>query len=409
MSRRKTTETQKAFYNYLPAGLPKLSVGAKVMLGWIIYSYGTDFAAENGYIFKSNLELAGEIGYDESYIKKLARELVVKGLITTKRGNRTKEGVFASEYYLSEDMKQKINYIQKIKDMSELNPNKGELNLCMGELTKNIEDLTLIINELKGELNELKNEVKTLKSKNLFPPEPDIDVTNYCSYTSILDKAFLASDENDNSNLNCNDRNSDDNSFNEMVSDARKDFNLEKQNFITEIFRQLNYNIDQLYKAKEEILISHYNNQLSEIFNKAKEKKDWFNQKQWKKLDLILDGYLRLTEAKDKYLNHVRIKKETNDTVSDIEHDSEGSRQDDFKYFTKEELAEYVLDTCEKFENYDQWDRNVTKVFEEKYGKRCFMGGDDDATKIFVKMTSWANKYYLKTKNLATGVASESV
>ena len=101
------SQEQKELIALLPDGLPKMTDGAKLVLSNIIYWYGTDFAKENGYVFRSDSDMVKDTGIGRNTVGKKIRELETKGFF-----DKVKRGVFGdrtngTEFYLTEEMKEK--------------------------------------------------------------------------------------------------------------------------------------------------------------------------------------------------------------------------------------------------------------------------------------------------------------
>lgn len=101
----KLTEEQRELIALIPKAIRKskeYTDATKLVLGQIDFMHGTDFAEVNGYVFCSNDKMSEETGVSVSQVKRVVKILVNEGLITTQRGNRTKEGKEASKYWLTD-------------------------------------------------------------------------------------------------------------------------------------------------------------------------------------------------------------------------------------------------------------------------------------------------------------------
>ena len=190
MHKKKFSDSQLELVALLPQELPAMTDGAKLVLANIILWYGTEYAKENGCIFRTNQDMMKdcEIG-SESTIIKAIKLLENLGLVTSKRGKRNE----ASGYRLSDEMLQKINFKpNETNSQSEVINSQSEV---INQLIEQNKHLTLIISELQSEVKRLSEQVETLvkKSKCSTDAESDTD-KNY--YKSILTNGLLTNMEN---------------------------------------------------------------------------------------------------------------------------------------------------------------------------------------------------------------------
>ena len=197
MHKKKFSDSQLELVALLPQELPAMTDGAKLVLANIILWYGTEYAKENGCIFRTNQDMMKdcEIGSENTIIKAI-KQLENLGLVTSKRGKRNE----ASGYRLSDEMLQKINFkpnetnsqSEVINSQSEVINSQSEV---INQLIEQNKHLTLIISELQSEVKRLSEQVETLvkKSKCSTDAESDTD-KNY--YKSILTNGLLTNMEN---------------------------------------------------------------------------------------------------------------------------------------------------------------------------------------------------------------------
>lgn len=188
--KKKLSEKQQELVALLPEGLSKMPNGAKIVLGFIILRYGTDYAKKYGYIFRSNKQLMQDTGLTEPTVIASVRKLELLGLISTIRGKRDTDGSFASYYYLSDDMKEKINFSLCTKingDNTKINTkiNEGITKINVEGLFDKIKCLELKIKQLEEENTILKDEVILAKKKFYF--STDIDIEPELNIKSIPD------------------------------------------------------------------------------------------------------------------------------------------------------------------------------------------------------------------------------
>lgn len=188
--KKKLSEKQQELVALLPEGLSKMPNGAKIVLGFIILRYGTEFAKKYGYIFRSNQQLIQDTDLSEHTIISSVRKLEMLGYITTIRGKRDKDGSVASDYFLSDEIKKKINFSlcteingDNTAINTEINKNNTEINVS--GLFDKIKCLELKIKQLEYENTKLKNEVISVKKK--FYCSTDIDIEPELKIKSIPD------------------------------------------------------------------------------------------------------------------------------------------------------------------------------------------------------------------------------
>lgn len=188
--KKKLSEKQHELVALLPEGLPKMPNGAKIVLGFIILRYGTEFAKKYGYIFRSNQQLTQDTDLSEHTIISSVRKLEMLGHISTIRGKRNKDGSMASNYFLSDEIKKKINFSL----CTEINGDDTKINTAINEdnteiniegLFDKIRHLELKIRQLEAENTKLRDEVISVK-KNFYC-STDIDIEPELKIKSIPD------------------------------------------------------------------------------------------------------------------------------------------------------------------------------------------------------------------------------
>lgn len=172
--KKKLSEKQQELVALLPEGLPKMPNGAKIVLGFIILRYGTEYAKKYGYIFRSNKQLMQDTDLTEPTVIASVRKLELLGLISTIRGKRDTDGSYASYYYLSDDMKKKINFSLCTKiNGDDTKINEGITKINVEGLFDKIERLELRIKELEEDNLKLKGEVILAKGKFYFSTDTE--------------------------------------------------------------------------------------------------------------------------------------------------------------------------------------------------------------------------------------------
>lgn len=170
MPRAKLTQQQMELIALLPKAIKQskdFTNAQKLVLGQIDLQDGTNFSAENHYVFSSNVDLMKNTGIaSENTIIKAVKRLVNAGLIKTRRGYRKKgEKGIASEYILTD----KYYELQGRENPHKQGCNKDCNNIIA--TTPSVEALQQEINKLREEIQFLKNECQ----KSYCSPEPDID------------------------------------------------------------------------------------------------------------------------------------------------------------------------------------------------------------------------------------------
>lgn len=156
----KFTKEQKELLALLPNKIRKsdeLTDSAKLVLANIIFGFGMDKAKENGYVYKSDDDMANDCGISKSTVGVAVRQLEINNHIEVKRGKRGKRGE-ASEYRLTEKSNLKSNF-----QIAE----KSNFQVFENELIK-----------LKNEIIELKIELSKSNLKSNTDTDIDTDIIN---------------------------------------------------------------------------------------------------------------------------------------------------------------------------------------------------------------------------------------
>lgn len=106
MPRIKLTQQQMELIALLPKAIRKskdFTNAQKLVLAQIDLQDGTDFSAENHYVFSSNERLMEKTGINSKHtVIDAVKKLVNEGLIETRRGYRRKGENMASQYVLTD-------------------------------------------------------------------------------------------------------------------------------------------------------------------------------------------------------------------------------------------------------------------------------------------------------------------
>lgn len=177
------SQEQKELIALLPDGLPKMTDGAKLVLSNIIYLYGTDFAKENGYVFRSTDDMLKDTGISsKTTLSRAIRQLTLLGLMTVKSGSY--ESRTANEYRLSDEMLEKIGFNQSVLMGTHMGTHNQ--NEVIRQLIDENKSFRLSINELTEQIKVLAETVKTLEKNFMCTTETDTEIekNNYSTGTS---------------------------------------------------------------------------------------------------------------------------------------------------------------------------------------------------------------------------------
>lgn len=177
------SQEQKELIALLPDGLPKMTDGAKLVLSNIIYLYGTDFAKENGYVFRSTDDMLKDTGISsKTTLSRAIRQLTLLGLMTVKSGSY--ESRTANEYRLSDEMLEKIGFNQSVLMGTHMGTHNQ--NEVIRQLIEENKSFRLSINELTEQIKVLTETVKALEKNSMCTTETDTEIekNNYSTGTS---------------------------------------------------------------------------------------------------------------------------------------------------------------------------------------------------------------------------------
>lgn len=185
MHKKKFSDEQQELVALLPDGLPKMTESAKLVLANIILLYGRDFAKENGYAFRSYEDMMKDTGIkSRTTIRNAYRKIESLGLMDVKSGNFENE--VSNEFYLSDEMKQKIHFKPKCTEGTLSGTLSG--TLCQNEVIRQLIDenksFRLSINELTEQIKSLTETVKTLEKNSKCTTDTESLNNNYTTGTS---------------------------------------------------------------------------------------------------------------------------------------------------------------------------------------------------------------------------------
>ena len=185
MHKKKFSDEQQELVALLPDGLPKMTESAKLVLANIILLYGRDFAKENGYTFRSYEDMMKDTGIkSRTTIRNAYRKIESLGLMDVKSGNFENE--VSNEFYLSDEMKQKIHFKPKCTEGTLSGTLSG--TLCQNDVIRQLIDenksFRLSINELTEQIKSLTETVKTLEKNSKCTTDTESLSNNYTTGTS---------------------------------------------------------------------------------------------------------------------------------------------------------------------------------------------------------------------------------
>ena len=393
--KKKLTNEQQEMLELLPKGLPKMNQSAKLVLANIIFKYGTDYAGEHGLVYCTNEDMAKDTGLTNKTVIVAVRNLEILGLIKSNRGKRG----WASEYILSDTIKEQINYTtvedneNTRNEIMEEKCNKSEIEELIGVITENVVEklsdkinnlIELKFNELYDRLNQSDNEVKELNK------------VYYTTDTETETETEIDIDKE--SDIDINTLNNIDNSIEQNDNKKIKQSNLSKNEYVNKVFEWLDNELDYLFKVKDKIVFNGMQEKIAQYIKQIDQSK--FTDKQWNVVEKKFYRWERIEEAKKKYFNLQKGKgsdnvhcselyetKEKNLTnlSSDSLIDSSNSNNapKEFRAFTRDEAIEWVSNDVQQYDSYKEWETHLSDSLNRKYGNW-----------LSVYVCSYADKYY---------------
>lgn len=177
----KFTDEQKEVLALLPTEVKEsneLTDAAKLILANLMLLNGTDFAKNEGYLFRTNQALKEDTGIkSEKTIIAAVNKLIELGFIERKAGQRKS----ASEYRLNtvkiQEYTVKIHCKNTVKNYSnKLQYNNDEISLIINELQNTVKKLQYKITVIEDELLQYKNySIKNYSENKNYSTDIDID------------------------------------------------------------------------------------------------------------------------------------------------------------------------------------------------------------------------------------------
>ena len=288
----KLTEEQRELIALIPKAIRKskeYTDATKLVLGQIDFMHGTDFAEVNGYVFCSNDKMSEETGVSVSQVKRVVKILVNEGLITTQRGDRTKEGKEASKYWLT-DLYYELANRPKPKNepliggQNEIEEKNEPLDIDI-EIEPELEIIQGTIVHVPEDKNE--NTMNDMKYNDEFITENDRDAWEIFSmdddfdYTQYSDIAEMV--KRDAGSSKCNEN-------------KNKSMYDERNAWITRLFERLDSTLNLLSQCYDKSLVAGkdgYGDTLKRLFQSGDSKVEtgWFTEKQLYKYQGYINRY----------------------------------------------------------------------------------------------------------------------
>ncbi len=395
MPKKRLTDKQKEMLELLPDGLPPMSNATELVLANIILWYGTDYGCEHDYIFRTNEDMAQDTGVSKQTVITSVRNLEQLGLIERNRGQRGQ----ASEYYLSDEIKQKINLTSTEKKsmpkemVVERNTSTSQINETMGQITKG--QMTELIGQITDAVCERMSEIITLKFNELHDA-----LINSATQGK---KAYLTTESETEVDI-------------EILNNIRQDIERKPERtstsddnaYVTKVFNWLDDELDYLFKVKD---INAYNGMTNKIAKYVDDiDKSKFSEKQWECVLKKLDRWGGIVKAKEKYFNRQRNNKSDSDkadiskgesTVDECDTISVNpidSLLDDVtqqgRFFSEEVVAEWVAKEVKKYTSYESWEKRTKDKLNRRFGEDWLVGNGAYAYPLFLDAQKYAQKYY---------------
>lgn len=326
----KLTEEQRELIALIPKAIrqsKEYTDATKLVLGQIDFMHGTDYAEVNGYVFCSDEKMSEETGVSERQVRRVVKILVNEGLITTIRGNRTKEGKISSKYWLTD-----LYYELANRPKPEKCPPIGGQNVIKEknvhldielEPELDIKNTQCIVHELENKIEKC-DDMKI--NEELIPQsiKDGCEVLEQCDefdYTQFNDIADMV--------------HRDAQGGKKCIEDNKSKY-AERNAWITRLFTNIQDLLDVLSKCYDEGMIGGkygYAEDLLKYFNSGDKKVElgWFTEKQILKYQGYKNRYNALIEDRNKRFAGTHSDKDIEDkaTVSNANIISTGTSDSD--------------------------------------------------------------------------------
>ena len=264
----KFTDEQKEVLALLPHDVKEsneLTDAAKLILANLMLLNGTDFAKNEGYLFRTNQALKEDTGIkSEKTIIAAVNKLIELGFIERKAGQRKS----ASEYRLNtvkiQEYTVKIHCKNTVKNYSNKLQYKEENTVInySNKLQYNNDEMLLIINELQNTVKKLQYKITVIEDELL--QYKNYSIKNYSenkNYSTDIDiDKEIESETNDN-NDNTEEYNIKDQNEKEIITEDNLEILKENEILNDEIPSDLPpLNIDDFFESSNDNLIEYRSN-----------------------------------------------------------------------------------------------------------------------------------------------------
>ena len=342
----KLTEEQRELIALIPKAIRKskeYTDATKLVLGQIDFMHGTDYAEVNGYVFCSDKKMAKETGISDRQVRRVVKILVNEGLITTKRGDRTKEGKVASKYWLTDlyyelANRPKPENVHLIGGQNEIEEKNVHLDIEL-ELETDIKNTQCIVHELEDNFENSMNDMN-IDERLVTQDEKDaseiLAVSDDFDYTQYNDISEMVQSD---AGVN-----------NKYVEN--KSIYAERNEWITRLFEELDSTLNLLSQCYDKSLVAGkdgYGATLNRLFNSGDSKIEagWFTEKQLCKYQGYINRYNGLMKdrrerfgIKDKNVSNAMTASNENSIISDGLSESDESGGCAAPQFTEEKYMD---------------------------------------------------------------------
>ncbi len=401
MPKKKLTDEQNELLALIPKGLPTMTRAEQLVLANIILQYGTEFASEHGFIYRTNEDMAHDTELTKQTVITAVRKLKLLGLLNSNRGQRGQ----ASEYYLSDEIKQKINFSStEIKskpneEVKECGTSKGQIKETMGQITKG--QMTEFISQITNAVCEKMNEIITLKFNELNEVLRKSETLGKESYLTTESEIESEIEEETLSDIKQS------NEKETVMISALND-----NDYVSKVFDWLDNELDYLFKVKDVSVVNSMNDKIQQFVDNIDKSK--LTEKQWEVVQKKMNRWKGIQNAKNRFFNLQPNKKmddsktvisledscvDENDasSVSLIDSMSDNGTKavsQKCREYSKEEAIEWASNDVKNYTSYESWEENTRKRFKRKYGDGWDCGNDRNAYLLYLQARFYARDHY---------------
>lgn len=293
----KLTEEQRELIALIPKAIRKskeYTDATKLVLGQIDFMHGTDFAEVNGYVFCSNDKMSEETDVSVSQVKRVVKILVNEGLITTQRGNRTKEGKEASKYWLTDLYYELANRPKPKNEPLIGGQNESEEKNEPLDIELELEPETDINNMLEytctGEDNSKNQHNMKIDERLITEDEKNawevLDISDNFDYSQHEDISEMVRSD----------------AVNIGMMENPTYFEKKKNNeYVSKVFRKLSYYIKEYKESTFVETANDWGCKVNNVYDSLD--RSLFKEAQWKVISKMMDEFDYLFECKEKFLS----------------------------------------------------------------------------------------------------------